>query len=40
MVKGNGRYEQSEAIEALQKNLNAAAWLDAWKTELDKWNLK
>lgn len=40
VVKGNGRYEQSEAIEALQKNLNAAAWLDAWKTELDKWNLK
>ena len=38
-VKGNGRYDENEAFERLEKNIVNGDWFAEWRKELDKWLL-
>lgn len=39
-VKGNGRYDKSEALERLNQNISNGEWFNDWANELDKWRLE
>lgn len=39
-VKGNGRYDEAEAMDRLGKNIAEGDWFMEWQKELEKWHLK
>lgn len=39
-VKGNGRYDKSEALERLNQNISNGDWFNDWAKELNKWRLE
>lgn len=39
-VKGNGRYDEAEAMDKISKNIANGDWFTEWQKDLDKWSLK
>lgn len=39
-VKGNGRYDEKEAQERLDKNISSGDWFNEWQNELNKWRIE
>jgi len=39
-VAGTGKYDEAEAMDRLNKNVQKAEWLPEWRRELNRWRLK
>lgn len=39
-VAGSGKYDESEAMEKLHKNILKAEWFTEWRRELNRWRMK
>lgn len=39
-VAGTGRYDESEAMDRLNKNIQKAEWFTDWRRELNRWRMK
>lgn len=39
-VAGVGKYDESEAMERLNENVQKAEWFSEWRHELDRWRMK
>lgn len=39
-VKGNGRYDEKEAMDRLNKNISSGDWFNEWQNELNKWRIE
>jgi len=40
IVAGTGKYDESEAMDRLNKNVQKAEWLPDWRRELNRWRMK